>query len=67
MMVWVDDEAELLLNVTLEYRVSKYMENVDWDSVQSKYQDLLNRMKVQLPANAEEARKMQKDYPHTKG
>jgi len=54
-MVWTDDESELLLNVTLEYKVAKAAENVDWESVRSKYQDILDRMKAQLPANAEEA------------
>lgn len=65
-MVWTDDESELLLNVTLEYKVAKAAENVDWESVRSKYQDILDRMKAQLPANAEEARQLLKDYPHTK-
>ena len=34
---WKDDEVELLLKVTNEYKVSKTAENVDWESVQKKY------------------------------
>ena len=36
-----DDEAELLLTVTQEYKVQKSSENVDWESVKSKYEDIL--------------------------
>ena len=36
---WSDDEAELLLSVTLDYKVSKAAEGVDWESVKSKYSD----------------------------
>ena len=32
MFVWTDDETELLLKVTLKYKVSKTAENVDWES-----------------------------------
>ena len=28
--VWTDDEVELLLKITNEYKVSKAMENIDW-------------------------------------
>ena len=31
---WTDDEVELLLKVTNEYKVSKTADNVDWESVQ---------------------------------
>ena len=29
---WTDDEAELLLNVTHNYKIAKITENVDWES-----------------------------------
>ena len=35
--VWSDDEAELLLNVSIEYKVVKAAESIDWESVKSKY------------------------------
>ena len=41
---WTDDEAELLLNVTLEYRTSKAAVSVDWESVKSKYNDIWELM-----------------------
>ena len=39
---WTDDEVELLLKVTNEYKVSKTAENVDWESVQKKYCEILD-------------------------
>ena len=37
--IWTDDEVELLL--TEEYKVKQTAENVDWESYQSKYSDIL--------------------------
>ena len=37
---WTDDEAELLLKVTRDYKVSKAAEGIDWESVQSKSADI---------------------------
>ena len=45
---------------------SKISENVDWESVKSKYGDILTLMKEELSANTDEAKKMCKDYLHTK-
>ena len=61
--VWTDDETELLLKVTLEYKVAKAAESVDWESIRSKYQDILSRLKVQMPSDPEEAKRLNKDYP----
>lgn len=63
--VWTDDETELLLKVTLEYKVAKAAESVDWESIRSKYQDILSRLKVQMPSDPEEAKRLNKDYPHS--
>ena len=52
---WTDDEAELLLNITHEYKVQKISENVDWESVKAKYDDILVLMKAALPSTPEEA------------
>ena len=38
---WTDDEAGLLLNVTHSYKVKKISENIDWESVKTKYDDIL--------------------------
>jgi len=37
---WTDDEVELMLKV-MEYKVSKAAEGTDWESVQSKYLDVI--------------------------
>ena len=61
-----DDEAELL-NVTLDYRVKKMLENVDWESVKAKYDDIRVLTLKELLATVEEAKdNWLKDYPHTK-
>ena len=63
---WTDDEAELL-NVTLDYRVKKMLENVDWESVKAKYDDIRVLTLKELLATVEEAKdNWLKDYPHTK-
>ncbi len=48
--IWTDDEVELLLRVTNDYKVSKSFESIDWESIQSKYGDILERFKQQYPA-----------------
>uniref|UniRef100_A0A1X7UY57 Uncharacterized protein n=1 Tax=Amphimedon queenslandica TaxID=400682 RepID=A0A1X7UY57_AMPQE len=63
---WSDDEAELLLTVTNEYKVKKMEENIDWESVKTKYEDILKLMKEELPATVQESSDSMKDYPHTK-
>ena len=40
--VWTDDEVELLLKVTIEYKVSKTSENVNWESYQTKNSNILD-------------------------
>ena len=62
--VWTDDEVELLLKVTHEYKVKKAGENVDWESVRSKYSDIWEQLKRELPSDSEEARETGKDFPH---
>lgn len=46
---WTDDESELLLSVTIDYKTAKAIENVDWESVKSKYNDIYARFKAYLP------------------
>ena len=58
--LWADDEVQLLLKVTNEYQVSKTAENVDWESIQKKYSEILDRYKDEL----EKASGSRKDYPH---
>ena len=62
--VWTDDEVQLLLKVTLEYKTSKAIENVDWESIQNKYTEILTIFKERLPASPDERKKIGKDYPH---
>ena len=64
--VWTDDGVQLLLKVTGEYKANKEMENIDWESVQTKYSDILQILMDQLPTSPDEGKKIGKDYPHKK-
>jgi len=44
---WTDDEAELLLKVTLN---DKSLENVEWESVRSKYDNIHDHFVSELLA-----------------
>ena len=61
--IWTDDEAELLLNVTIDYKTKKAAVSVDWESVKSKYSDILQAFLAALPDNDEGNLK---DFPHKK-
>ena len=39
--IWKDDEVQLLLTVANEYKVAKSFESIGWESIQSKYGDIL--------------------------
>ena len=47
--IWTDGEFELLLKVTLEYKTSKAIENVDWESCQQKYVEISKLYQDQYP------------------
>ena len=64
--VWKDDEVLLLHKVTLDYKTAKTMENIDWESCQTKYSDILDLFNDQYPSQ-ENASSIGKNYPHKKG
>ena len=45
--IWSDDEVELLLNVVLEYKTARTMVNIDWETCQTKYVDILDLFRAQ--------------------
>lgn len=61
--VWTDDEVDLLLRVTLDYKASKYRENVDWESCQSKYSDIFEAFLKRYPSDEAAGAK---EFPHSK-
>ena len=61
--LWTDDEALLLLNVTHDYKVQHLVDGTCWGSVKSKYVDILELFRKELPTTEEEARQLSKDYP----
>ena len=63
--IWTDDEVELLLKVTLEYKTSRAIENVDRESCQQKHGDILKLYLDQYPTPANAAA-IEKDFPHKK-
>ena len=50
--VWEDEEVELLLSSTLEYKTGKTLKGVNWESVKSKYQDIVDIYRDNLPTDA---------------
>lgn len=57
---------ELLFTVTHQYKVQQLAEGTPWESVKSKYTDILELLKGELPEMDEEAGNLDKDYPHHK-
>ena len=62
--IWTDNEAELLLNVVHDYKIKHLVEGTCWESVRTKYADILELFHKELPENAEQARRLTKDYPY---
>ena len=62
--IWTDDEAQLLLEVAHDYKLEHLSEGTDWESVKTKYADILELFRKELPEDAEQARCLSKDYPH---
>ena len=44
LFTWTDDESNLLLSSTADYRAQKLLEGIDWESAQAKYSDISGRM-----------------------
>ena len=61
--MWTEDEVDLLLSVILEYKISKTAENINWETCQSKYSDILDLFLSQYPS-PENAAKIGKGFPH---
>ena len=61
--VWTDDEVELLLNVTHDYKVQHLIEGTCWESVHLKYihVDILELFRNELPKTEEEVRQILKE------
>ncbi|XP_014913106.1 tripartite motif-containing protein 16-like [Poecilia latipinna] len=57
--VWTDEEVELLLRVTLEYKSSKHQEDIDWESCQTKYADIHEAFVRRYPAGK------RVEFPHS--
>ncbi|KAL2095637.1 hypothetical protein ACEWY4_007785 [Coilia grayii] len=58
---WMDDEVELLLRVTSEYKSQKALESVDWETCVTKYGDILRRFVSEYPFSTV---REDKDFPH---
>ena len=69
--VWEDEEVELLLSSTLDYKKKKTSEGIDWESVKSKYADILEIYCENRPATASEGggsrESSQKEVPRSCG
>jgi hypothetical protein len=64
--IWTNDEVELLLIVTHQYKIQQLTEGMSWESVKSKDAEILELLKGELPDMDEEAGNLVKDYPYRK-
>ena len=66
--IWTDGEFELLLKLTLEYKTSKPIENVDRESCQQKYVDISKLYQDQYPTQDLQRHRIRKfpDSPSTR-
>ena len=66
--LWSNDEVELLLNITNEYKVKKVANAVDWEYVKNKNSDILELLKDTFSDDEEtqERNILSKDLPHKK-
>ena len=47
--IWTDDKAELLLNVVHDYKIKHLVEGTCWESVRTKYAEILELFQKKLP------------------
>ena len=62
---WTDDEVELLLTVTKEYKTKQIAKSIDWESCVDKYGKILEAYSAHYPS-PEDAAAIGKDFPHKK-
>ena len=62
---WTNDEVELLLTVTKEYRTKQIAKRIDGESCVDKYSEILEAYSVHYPS-PEDAAAIGKDLPHKK-
>ena len=62
---WTDDEVELLLTVTKEYKTKQIAKRIDGESCVDKYGEILEAYSVHYPS-PEDAAAIGKDLPHKK-
>ncbi|CAH3023563.1 unnamed protein product [Porites evermanni] len=62
---WTDDEVELLLTVTKEYKTKQIAKSIDWEFCVDKYGEILEAYSAHYPS-PEDAAAIGKDFPHKK-
>lgn len=62
---WTDDEVELLLTVTKEYKTKQIAKSIDWESCVDKYCEILEAYNAHYPS-PEDAAAISKDSRHKK-
>ena len=50
--IWPDDKVKLLLNVVLEHKTARTMENVGLETCQTKYAVILDLFRAQYPSKS---------------
>ena len=65
MVLWEDDEVELLLSSIIQYKSQRTMAGIEWESVRSKYQGILRIYLDNVPSS-EASSESDKFFPHGK-
>ena len=47
--VWTDDETALLVQVIIDYKTSKAANDLDWESIKNKYEEIAERFLSRYP------------------
>ena len=50
---WTEEETALLLKVVLDYKVSKLAGGQDWETVRTKYEDIMSKFQALYPEEAD--------------
>ncbi len=46
---WTDEETALLLRILIDYKASKALSGLDWETIENRYDEITDRFRLQYP------------------
>ncbi|MCP4485444.1 MAG: hypothetical protein GY823_12930 [Flavobacteriaceae bacterium] len=46
---WTDEETALLLRILIDYKASKALSGLDWETIKNRYDEITDRFRLQYP------------------